>query len=66
MRGKYGKCEKKADPPLEFQKWFGSQPGGGGIKAKQVCWLKLPGVRMCLPFEDGILRLLLLLGGGGA
>ena len=32
-------------------------PGGGcAIKVEGVCRLGLPGVRMCLPFEEGILH----------
>ena len=32
--------------------------GGGGcaIKAERVCWLVLPGVPTCAPFEEGILH----------
>ena len=39
-------------------RWLGTRGGGrGAIKAGRGCRLALPGVRACLPFEEGILHL---------
>ena len=36
--------------------WLTYARGRGAIKAEGVCWLALPGVQTCSPFEEGTIH----------
>ena len=64
-RGPLGGNATHSPPPLREAIRGGRGGGGDGtIKAAGVCRLVLPAVRMCSPFEKGILHLWMGAGGG--